>query len=161
MSAYTKIRLLLGLAAIFVFIYLLDGPPCLGNASKSNKTNNLKIFQDNRELLNPPDQISLGQNLVVPKLITSQLDKINIWGVFPSSLFEEVESIGRRHFSSEDSQANQSRHYIVRQGDTLWNIAAEKLGNPSRYKEISELNADVLKNDHDLTIGMQLTLPDQ
>ena len=161
MSIYTKVRLLLGLAAIFVFIYLIDGPPCLGNAGAYYKANNLRIFQDNRELLDPPDKSSLGKNLVVPKLISSQLEKVNIWGVFPSSLFEEVESIGRRHLSAENSQETQSKHYIVQEGDTLWTIAAEKLGNPSRYKEISELNADVLKNENDLTIGMRLSLPDR
>jgi nucleoid-associated protein YgaU len=158
MAAYTKIRLLLGLAAIFVFVYILDGLPCLGDANEGNKANNIRIFQDNRELLKSSQEISLGQSLIVPKLLAAELDKINIWGIFPNSMFEVVESIGKRHIPS-DKQAKQSKRYIVREGDTLWNIAAEQLGNGSRYKEISKLNANVLKNENDLTIGMQLSLP--
>jgi nucleoid-associated protein YgaU len=74
-------------------------------------------------------------------------------------MFEEVESIGRRHITTDKQQAK-GRQYVVKEGDSLWSIASEKLGNGSRYKEISKLNTDVLKNDHDLTIGMQLSLPD-
>jgi LysM repeat protein len=161
MTTYTKIRLLLGLAAIFVFIYMLDGPPCLGEANGSNRVNNLRIFQDNRELLNSPNEISIGQNLIVPKLSDSEIDRIKIWGIFPNSMFELVESVGRRYIPSDSQEANQSKQYVVREGDSLWKIAAELLGNGSRYKEISKLNADVLKNEHDLSIGMRLSLPDQ
>ena len=74
-------------------------------------------------------------------------------------MFEEVEFIGRRHISADKQQAKDGR-YVVKEGDSLWSIAAEKLGNGSRYNEISKLNTDVLKNDHDLTIGMRLSLPE-
>jgi len=161
MVSYVKIRLLLGFAAIFAFVYILNGLPCLGDASEGNKTNNIQIFQDNRELLKAPPQFGLEQNLVIPKLLTSELDKINIWGIFPNSMFEVVESIGKGHTSADNQDAKKSKHYIVRAGDTLWNIAAGQLGNGSRYKEISNLNADVLKNENDLTIGMRLSLPIQ
>ena len=160
MASYIKIRLLIGLAAIFAFVYILDGLPCLGDANEGNEASNIQIFQDNRELLKSSQEINLGQSLVVPKLLSSELDKINIWGIFPNSMFEVIESIGKRHTSTDNDEAKQSK-YIVRQGDTLWNIAAEKLGNGSRYKEISKLNADVLKNENDLTIGMRLSLPDR
>jgi nucleoid-associated protein YgaU len=152
----------MGFAAIFIFIFMLNGLPCLGDANAvNNRVNSIRIFQDNRELLKSPQKINLGQSLVVPKLLDSELDKIKIWGVFPNSMFEVVKSIGRRHLPDDNGQSNQSGHYIVRDGDTLWNIAAEQLGNPSRYKEISKLNADVLKNENELTIGMQLSLPDR
>jgi hypothetical protein len=161
MASYTKIRLLIGLAAIFVFVYILNGLPCLGNANEGNEASNIQIFQDNRELLKPSQEINLGQSLVVPKLLSSELDKINIWGIFPNSMFEVVESIGKKHISADNNDTKQSKKYIVRQGDTLWNIAAEQLGNGSRYKEISKLNTNVLKNENDLTIGMRLSLPDR
>lgn len=159
MSTYTKIRLLLGLGAIFVFVYMLDGPLCLGEANKvDGAASGIRIFTNNCNAQTFSNKISLGQNLVVPKLIASELDKINIWGIFPSSMFEKVESIGRRHISADSEKANQ---YIVRQGDSLWSIAGEQLGNGSRYKEISKLNADVLKDENDLTVGMRLSLPDR
>lgn len=161
MDTYTKIRFLLGLGAVFVFVYLLNGLPCLGDANGLNgNVNSIRTSQNNSILPTSPNKISLRQSLVVPKLLDSELEKINIWGVFPRSMFEEVESIGRRHITTDKEKA-QGKQYVVKEGDSLWSIASEKLGDPSRYKEISKLNADVLKNDHDLSIGMKLSLPDQ
>ena len=157
MGSYTKIRLLLGLAAIFVFVYMLNGLPCLGDANEvDGGTSSIRIFRKNSKLPASSHENSFGQSLVIPKLIASELDKINIWGIFPSSMFEKVESIGRRHISADSHEANQ---YIVREGDSLWSIAGEQLGNGSKYKEISKLNADVLKDENDLTVGMRLSLP--
>jgi nucleoid-associated protein YgaU len=159
MASYMKIRLLLGLAAIFVFVYMLNGLPCFGDANEADEgTSNIRFFRNNSTLPASPHETNIGQSLVVPKLLDSELDKINIWGIFPSSLFEKVESIGRRHIPADNQKANQ---YIVREGDSLWSIAAEQLGNGSRYKEISKLNAKVLKDENDLTIGMRLSLPDR
>ena len=157
MSSYMKIRLLLGLGAIFVFVYMLNGLPCLGDANEINGVaSNARFFRNNNELPASTNEKSFGQSLVIPKLITSELEKVNIWGIFPSSMFEEVESIGRRHLPDDDQYANQ---YIVREGDSLWSIASERLGHGSRYKEIGELNADVLENENDLSLGMKLRMP--
>ena len=161
MAIYTKIRLLLGFAAIFAFVFMLNGLPCLGDANEVNKANNIRIFQDNLELLKSTHQINLGQRLIVPKSLASELDKIKIWGIFPNSMFELVESVSRKHIPADSLQANQSGHYIVSQGDTLWSIAAAQLGNGSRYKEIYKLNTDVLKDENDLSTGMRLSLPAQ
>ncbi|OHB83457.1 MAG: hypothetical protein A2Z38_06430 [Planctomycetes bacterium RBG_19FT_COMBO_48_8] len=161
MASYIKIRLLLGLAAIFVFVYMLNGLPCFGDANEiDGAASGIHIFTNNCNAQTSSNNISFGQSLVIPKLSASELDKINIASIFPSSMFEKVESIGRRHISSDNHEAK-GVQYVVRKGDTLWNIAADQLGNGSRYKEISKLNADVLKNDNDLTIGMRLSLPDR
>lgn len=158
MASYTKIRLLLGLAAIFVFVYMLNGLPCLGEANEVDGETSIHIFQDNSKLPRVPYEISLEQSLVIPKLIASELNKINIAGIFSSSLFEKVESIGRRHISADNNETN-GVQYVVRQGDSLWSIAGEHLGNGSKYKEISKLNADILEDENDLTVGMRLSLP--
>jgi len=47
--------------------------------------------------------------------------------------------------------------YTVRKGDTLWSIAASKLGDGNRWAEIAKLNA--LKNADDITSGQTLKLP--
>jgi len=47
----------------------------------------------------------------------------------------------------------------VRQGDTLWKIAANQLGDGSRYKEIVKLNSAVLESEDDLAVGMTLKMP--
>lgn len=161
MVSYTTIRILMGFAAIFVLVFMLNGLPCLGEANAvNNRVNSIRIFQDNRELLKSSQNINLGQSLVVPRLLDSEFDKVKIWGIFPNSMFEIVESVGRRHLSDDSSQS-QAGLYIVRDGDTLWNIAAEQLGNASRYREIAKLNTDVIKNENKLTIGMRLSLPDR
>jgi len=160
MTTYTKIRFLLGLGAIFILVYLLNGLPCLGDANEQDGTDSsIRMLQNNSILPASSDENSLRQSLVVPKLSETELDKV-IWGLFPSSMFEEVESIGRRHILT-DKNEEKGKHYVVKEGDSLWSIAVEKLGDGSRYKEISKLNADILKNDHDLSIGMKLSLPDK
>ena len=157
MATYIKIRLLLGLGAIFVFVYMLNGLPCLGEANEVNRgASIIRFFRDNSKLQASSHEIGIGQSLVIPKLIASELDKINFWDIFPSSMFEKVDSIGRRHILDDDQLANQ---YIVQEGDSLWSIAGDRLGNGSRYKEISKLNADVLEDENDLSLGMRLSLP--
>jgi nucleoid-associated protein YgaU len=73
-----------------------------------------------------------------------------------------VKSIGRKLTSDDPPKAPRTRpskQYVVREGDSLWRIAVEKLGDGTRYKEISELNADILGNEDYLTVGMQLRIP--
>ncbi|MYS91458.1 LysM peptidoglycan-binding domain-containing protein [Streptomyces sp. SID5464] len=47
--------------------------------------------------------------------------------------------------------------YRVTRGDTLWSIAASRLGDGSRWREIATLNR--LKDADDLSIGQTLKLP--
>ena len=47
----------------------------------------------------------------------------------------------------------------MREGDSLWRIAGEQLGNPGRYNEIVSLNKDIIEDEEQLTVGMQLRLP--
>lgn len=49
--------------------------------------------------------------------------------------------------------------YTVKDGDSLWEIAADKLGNGSRFKEIAKLNQDLLQGGVKVLPGMQLKLP--
>jgi len=56
--------------------------------------------------------------------------------------------------------SQQVRTYTVKDGDSLWKIAASQLGNGGRFEEIAKLNADVLKGrENNLTVGMQLKIP--
>lgn len=58
--------------------------------------------------------------------------------------------------------------YVVRDGDTLWDIASRQLGDPHRYREIFELSRDTVQPDGDqmsdpdvIRTGWILTLPGQ
>lgn len=151
-----------GLVVIFVFAFILNGPLLFGDAKEGNRrVNSIRTFEANRNVLTFPREIDVGQMLVIPQLIASEFDKIGAGSIFPSSMFEKVVSIGRRHISTDDRKVKQDGRYVVRQGDTLWRVAAKQLGDGSRYKEISKLNADVLEDEDNLTIGMRLNLPAQ
>ena len=50
--------------------------------------------------------------------------------------------------------------YTVMAGDSLWEIAARLLGNPTRWQDIYELNRDIIGGNPSLILpGMVLTLP--
>ncbi|HUU16771.1 MAG TPA: LysM peptidoglycan-binding domain-containing protein [Sedimentisphaerales bacterium] len=122
----------------------------------NKKINVTKIFEANRKLLNSVDEIYVGQELTIPPLI----DKSG--SVFSGSLFDKVKSIGRKLTSDDPSKAprtGRSKQYVVREGDSLWRIAAQQLGDGTRYKELNELNADILGKEDYLAVGMRLRIP--
>ena len=49
--------------------------------------------------------------------------------------------------------------YRVQEGDTLWDIAEEKLGDPYRFSELAEFNS--LPDANLINTGMELRLPEQ
>ncbi len=49
--------------------------------------------------------------------------------------------------------------YEVQRRDTLWGIAADHLGDPLRYREIVELNRDLVGPDNEIAPGTVLQLP--
>jgi len=132
-----------------------------GAIDGNRKMNVLRIFEANRQSLESPHEILVGQRLVIPPLRASEPDEVEIAGIFTSSMFEKVKSIGMRHLSADSRKPEKSRRYVVRQGDNLWRVAAAQLGDASRYREISRLNAGNLKDEDRLTVGMHLNLPAQ
>ena len=50
------------------------------------------------------------------------------------------------HISSDRAGAPSYQSYTVVSGDTLWDIARRCLGNGARWKEIYDLNADVIES---------------
>ncbi len=118
-----------------------------------------RIFEANRRFLKSPDEIYEGQKLIIPPLSALASDESKVSSVLASSMLEKVKSIGRKVLSADGRVAKRSRRYVVRQGDSLWRIAAEQLGNGNRYSEIAKLNADVLDDEDSLDIGMRLKIP--
>ena len=130
-----------------------------GSREGSKKINIARIFDANRKLLKSPDEISVGQKLIIPPLLASVPNKGKIVNVLSGTEFTKVESVGKRHLLANGRQAEQSSGYVVREGDSLWQIAAEQLGNGSRCSEIAELNAGVLDGEDNLSVGMRLKMP--
>ena len=126
---------------------------------QGNKRENVaKVFEANRQLLKAIDEIYVGQKLIIPPLGSSGPDKTRSIS-FTSSIFEKVKSIGRKRLSTDTDKEKQGGQYIVREGDNLWRIAVKKLGDGSRYEEISKLNANILKDEDNLIVGMLLIMP--
>ena len=142
-----------------------------------------KIYEANKETLESPESIEVGQKLIIPQLVVAAPTKSKLESILPASVFKKVESIGQRHLEADSKtksadakaepktavkkpplantdKAEQFRHYVVRANDNMWRIAAEHLGDGNRFKEIAKLNADVLaKNNGRLSVGMNLKLP--
>jgi nucleoid-associated protein YgaU len=74
-----------------------------------------------------------------------------------TGLFEKVSKIT----SSKTPQPSneQFKQYVVKESDSLWQIAAEYLGNGNRYDEIIQLNKFVITDADTLVVGMKLKLP--
>jgi nucleoid-associated protein YgaU len=51
--------------------------------------------------------------------------------------------------------------YRVQEGDSLWSIAKERLGNAIHWEKIYEANRDVMKDKNTLKKGMVLRIPDK
>jgi nucleoid-associated protein YgaU len=128
-----------------------------GSEEGNKRANILRLFLANQKMLTSPHEIFVGQKLLIPPLEALGSGKSS----FSSSMFETVTSIGRKHLSTHDRNINQSQLYAVQEGDSLWSIASTLLGDGSRYKEISELNSVVLRDEDRLTVGMRLRVPAQ
>jgi nucleoid-associated protein YgaU len=149
--------------------YVVSGDDSLGLVSvakkvygpeKGNKKINIdRIYEANRSILKSPDEIYVGQKLTIPPLETLESETKETGSSLADAILEKVKSIGIKRLSPNSDKAKQSMPYVVKDGDNLWSIATEQFGNGSRYKEISKLNANVLKNENDLTIGMLLRIP--
>jgi len=116
----------------------------LGSGSQANIQ---AIIDANPSLQDDPDKVIMGQTYVIP---------------------------GREQASANSSPSNPSvmpplarntqdgeYFYTVQEGDSLWQIANDELGDPSAVDALKELNASVLKGkNHDVVIpGMKLRLP--
>jgi nucleoid-associated protein YgaU len=126
-----------------------------------NKTINVKrVFEANRGVLKSPDDIHVGQKLVIPQL------KNEAESVFSDSLFERMKSTISTKSSAGKTPtvlltklpvAQSGKQYIVSEGDNLWRIADKQLGDGERYREIIKLND--LEDEDYLTVGMRLKIP--
>jgi len=128
-----------------------------------NKTINVnRIFEANRRLLKSPDDISVGQKLIIPLLKDEAKSVLNGGG----GLFEKIKSTlsGKRSSTTTPTKprpkppmARQPKPYIVRAGDSVWRIADKQLGDKERFREIIKLNA--LEDEDYLTVGQRLLIP--
>ncbi len=129
-----------------------------GPEEGNKRANIVRLFQANRRLLRSADRLAVGQKLIIPALETST-ENATDGGIFNSTMFEKVKSIGQRRPVPGAAKPSGVGRYVVREGDSLWKIADAQLGNGSRYTEIAKLNSDMLEDEDSLAMGMRLRLP--
>ena len=137
---------------------------------EGNRMVNIKrIIQANEAVLLSPNEVRVGQKLIIPPLPTSPtMTKVPVapavntsrpMDVLPQKLFEKVEALGRRAPATAPAPVAEGRWYTVQSGDSLWKIAASQLGSGTRCDEIAKLNAETLSSSDTLDVGMKLRLP--
>lgn len=112
------------------------------------------IFEANTDILDSPNDIRIGQKLTIPPVgsvaKTQTQTQTQRKSIFDSGIFEKVKKLVTR---------SKPKRHVVRQHETLWQIAAEYLGDGERYHEIFELNEDIINDAYDIGVGISLKLP--
>ena len=106
------------------------------------------LFSANRHSLMTADKLRTGQTLVIPRLLQAA----------SGSDFAGSTGQGRDPGKIRTGQ-DIAPPYTVREGDSLWKIAAAKLGDGRRYLDILRLNRDLLEDEDNLRPGILLRLP--
>jgi nucleoid-associated protein YgaU len=133
-----------------------------GSQEGSKKENIKRIFQANRSVLSSPDLIPVGQSLVIPPLAYFNEGTRQANAEFEKRLFGETQESGKISLPlASIVQAKTGRYleYVVKEGDSLWQIAKEQLGNADRYVEIARLNNDIIEDEEFGAVGMRIKLP--
>lgn len=121
---------------------------------EGNKLGNVKrIFEANRGILKSADEIYVGQKLVIPPLPSDGKKASRVFPVTAKVTSEDKERL------SGGTKSGRDRCHVVDEGESLWVVACEELGDGARYKEIVRLNADILKDENTVFVGMRLKLP--
>ena len=121
------------------------------------------IFAANRKTLNKINDLQVGQKLIIPSIPGSTAASSTPAEVLTDKNFTKVESVGQKHSTANTNKpaatAKPGSVYVVKEGDSLWKIAASQLGDGNRYKDIVKLNSDILSTEDDIAVGMQLKMP--
>lgn len=128
------------------------------------------IFEANRKTLASIDDLQVSQKLIIPALAGSASPTPATNNPLSGSDFTKVDSVGKRNLTPtpantqkqtppKQDAAKTGRIYVVKEGDSLWRIAADHLGDGNRYKEIVKLNSPILSSEDDIQVDMELKLP--
>lgn len=115
-----------------------------GSEQGNRKINVDKIFASNNTVLESADQIYVGQKLIIPAI---------------SDVVTSYKKISTVKSTIKKNNFAKAKVYVVRDGDSLWKIASEQLGNGSRYTKLASLNAGIIDDEDNLTVGTRLKLP--
>jgi nucleoid-associated protein YgaU len=113
------------------------------------------IFQANRATLSSPDDLHVGDALLlppVPGVAGPRLEQTESPGAEPSPS-------GRTKEPRPGDDAKRFRRYQVKERDRYASIAREQLGDERRWREIYELNKDKFPDPNLIRPGVNIKLP--
>jgi nucleoid-associated protein YgaU len=109
-----------------------------------------RIYEANKSVMPSMDNLKVGQKLTIPSLPADVVSPEPAVKSAPASSAPAVKAAAK-------PAVEKTSGYVVKDGDSLWKIAKERLGSGTRYKEIMKLNG--LDEDSSLQTGMSLKLP--
>ena len=119
-----------------------------------------KLYEANTRILKSPDHVRVGQKLTIPSL-DELLNTSRGVVKAPSptkTLLSKFPAIFKRAGKKDIGSVSE---YVVQEGDSLWSIAKQNLGDGNRYAEIVRLNKGTIKRANDVVIGTRLKIPPQ
>jgi nucleoid-associated protein YgaU len=117
-----------------------------------------KLYEANTSILKSPDQVRVGDKLVIPTL-EELLNPSSVTVKAPKPSQGVLEKITDLFKPVDKKESASISEYTVQEGDSLWSIAQQNLGNGNRYKEIVKLNRGMIKNAGDVAVGTRLKIP--
>ncbi len=119
-----------------------------------------KLYEANTSVLKSPDRVCVGQKLTIPsldELLNTSGGVVKAPGP-TKGVFEKIAEVFK---PVEKKDIGSISEYVVREGDDLWSIAKQNLGDGKRYAEIVRLNKGKIKNANDIVVGARLKIPPQ
>ena len=114
----------------------------------NTKANRDAIVKANPSLRDDPNKIIAGKTYVIPAAAAVASEA-------PVAPAETVAQVPPTRTPSSSPEY----WYTTKEGDSLWRIAAEQLGDGNAYAAIKELNKDTLKGSDVVRPNMKLRLP--
>ena len=111
------------------------------------------IMDVNTDVLESPRQLRAGMKLRIPaEPVVELIEEAN------EALVGSGET---REAQPEREETPTANTYTVKEGDSLYRIAQNLLGDGERYDEIYKVNKDKLSSANDIRVGMKLKLPER
>ncbi|MCK5564949.1 MAG: LysM peptidoglycan-binding domain-containing protein [Planctomycetes bacterium] len=118
------------------------------------------IYHANRSLLSSPDDLQVGQQLIIPVISLSSRTRTAQNPTDQTTMAEKMRSFADKNFKAIKTAVTGTKEvYIVQPGDSLWTIAEKTLADGSRYNEILRANSGIIDDEESISIGMKLKIP--